>query len=258
MYLSTHPPCGFGWIDGHVTSRNQVLFGLFQWLREAEKRDPGNEVGYSPPECRKPKLMQLQSQSQAKKLTIVFSQSWIVIYSLSQTKEEQKKNQLGQWLWKRDGVTQTKTNATLGFTSQLDLLVNQRQYLGCVRNYSPFFRANEKTNWNRRNQSNDSFENRSRDSYFSELWRLQIFLLELPYFSRKWGFKIFDMKFTLQARRRGGRLEGFERTPLEVSNGGLKAQTVEIISLNSRNHIKGAGMVFPRNNKAQSLASKKQ
>ena len=28
-------------IDGHVTSRNQ---GLFQRLREAEKRDPGNEV----------------------------------------------------------------------------------------------------------------------------------------------------------------------------------------------------------------------
>ena len=25
MYLSTHPPCGFGWIDGHVTSRNQGL-----------------------------------------------------------------------------------------------------------------------------------------------------------------------------------------------------------------------------------------
>ena len=25
MYLSTHPPGGFGWIDGHVTSRNQGL-----------------------------------------------------------------------------------------------------------------------------------------------------------------------------------------------------------------------------------------
>ena len=25
MYLSTHPPCGFGWIDGHVASRNQGL-----------------------------------------------------------------------------------------------------------------------------------------------------------------------------------------------------------------------------------------
>ena len=25
MYLSTHPPCGFGWIDGQVTSRNQGL-----------------------------------------------------------------------------------------------------------------------------------------------------------------------------------------------------------------------------------------
>ena len=25
MYLSTHPPCSFGWIDGHVTSRNQGL-----------------------------------------------------------------------------------------------------------------------------------------------------------------------------------------------------------------------------------------
>ena len=25
MYLSTHPPCGFGWIDGHMTSRNQGL-----------------------------------------------------------------------------------------------------------------------------------------------------------------------------------------------------------------------------------------
>ena len=25
MYLSTNPPCGFGWIDGHVTSRNQGL-----------------------------------------------------------------------------------------------------------------------------------------------------------------------------------------------------------------------------------------
>ena len=25
MYSSTHPPCGFGWIDGHVTSRNQGL-----------------------------------------------------------------------------------------------------------------------------------------------------------------------------------------------------------------------------------------
>ena len=25
MYLSTHPPCGFGWIDGHVTSRHQAL-----------------------------------------------------------------------------------------------------------------------------------------------------------------------------------------------------------------------------------------
>ena len=25
MYLSTHPPYGFGWIDGHVTSRNQGL-----------------------------------------------------------------------------------------------------------------------------------------------------------------------------------------------------------------------------------------
>ena len=25
MYLSTHPPCGFGWIEGHVTSRNQGL-----------------------------------------------------------------------------------------------------------------------------------------------------------------------------------------------------------------------------------------
>ena len=24
MYLSTHPPCGFEWIDGHVTSGNQV------------------------------------------------------------------------------------------------------------------------------------------------------------------------------------------------------------------------------------------
>ena len=23
IYLSTHPPCGFGWIDGHVTSCNQ-------------------------------------------------------------------------------------------------------------------------------------------------------------------------------------------------------------------------------------------
>ena len=25
MYLSTHPPCGFEWIDGHETSRNQGL-----------------------------------------------------------------------------------------------------------------------------------------------------------------------------------------------------------------------------------------
>ena len=25
MYLSTHPPCGFGWTDGHVTSSNQGL-----------------------------------------------------------------------------------------------------------------------------------------------------------------------------------------------------------------------------------------
>ena len=25
MYLSTHPSCGFGWIDGHVASRNQGL-----------------------------------------------------------------------------------------------------------------------------------------------------------------------------------------------------------------------------------------
>ena len=41
MYLSTHPHCGFGWIDGHVTSRKQ---GLCQRIREAEKRDPGNEV----------------------------------------------------------------------------------------------------------------------------------------------------------------------------------------------------------------------
>jgi len=37
MYLSTQPPCGFGWIDGHVSSRNQGLC-------EAEERDPGNEV----------------------------------------------------------------------------------------------------------------------------------------------------------------------------------------------------------------------
>ena len=25
MRLSIHPPCGFGWIDGHVTIRNQGL-----------------------------------------------------------------------------------------------------------------------------------------------------------------------------------------------------------------------------------------
>ena len=25
MYLSTHPPCGFGWINGHVISHNQGL-----------------------------------------------------------------------------------------------------------------------------------------------------------------------------------------------------------------------------------------
>ena len=29
MYLSTHPPCGFGWIDGNVTSRNQSLFTIY-------------------------------------------------------------------------------------------------------------------------------------------------------------------------------------------------------------------------------------
>ena len=43
MYLSTHPLCGFGWIDGHVTRGKQGLW-LFQRLREVEKRDPGNEV----------------------------------------------------------------------------------------------------------------------------------------------------------------------------------------------------------------------
>ena len=42
MYLSTHPPCGFGWIDGHVTSPQPG--SLFQRPREAEKRDTGNEV----------------------------------------------------------------------------------------------------------------------------------------------------------------------------------------------------------------------
>ena len=42
MYLSTHQPCGFGWIDGHVISCNQ---GLFPTTKGAEKRDPGNEVG---------------------------------------------------------------------------------------------------------------------------------------------------------------------------------------------------------------------
>ena len=42
MYLSTHPPFGF-WMDRW--SRDQPQPGsLFKRPREAEKRDPGNEV----------------------------------------------------------------------------------------------------------------------------------------------------------------------------------------------------------------------
>ena len=64
-----------------------------------------------------------------------------------------------QLLWKQDGVRQTKTNTTLGFTSQFDLLVKPTPIpclfvKGRVVNLSPYFGANEKVNKNeqQRNQ----------------------------------------------------------------------------------------------------------
>ena len=41
MYLSTHPPCGFGWIDGHVTSRNQGLGSTTKGGREERPWERG-------------------------------------------------------------------------------------------------------------------------------------------------------------------------------------------------------------------------
>ena len=63
-----------------------------------------------------------------RKLTTIRSQPWTdrthgASYSFSQANEEQKYNQSQQFLHKRDGVTKTKTNTTLGCTSQFDLLV---------------------------------------------------------------------------------------------------------------------------------------
>ena len=41
MYLSTHPPCGFGWIDGHVTSRNRVFVPTTRGGREERAWERG-------------------------------------------------------------------------------------------------------------------------------------------------------------------------------------------------------------------------
>ena len=44
MYLSTHPPCGFGWIDGHLTSRNhQVIW----WRHEKASAKNFNAVSHN-------------------------------------------------------------------------------------------------------------------------------------------------------------------------------------------------------------------
>ena len=64
------------------------------------------------------------------KLTTIFSQQWtngihgVIQYLLPQTNEDQNEKELSSTvLWKWGGMTQTKTNTTLDFTSQLDLLV---------------------------------------------------------------------------------------------------------------------------------------
>ena len=145
---------------------------------------------YSPPDCRKPKANhKLKSEPS-------FSanhKSWFTRFHKPK-KSKRKTSRVSDF---ENAMAWHKPKPLQHLVSQANLVcwltANTLVVSYWVRNYSPFFRANEKTNWKRRNQSSDSFENRSHDSYFSELWRVRDIFVGVTLFF--WEMRVQNFRY---------------------------------------------------------------